>query len=64
MEKEMYSLRKTCTYKEYVTISKLIEDFTALLGTEHVKALATSKEEMAIVERLNREVMLSTKYCV
>jgi hypothetical protein len=38
-------------------ISKLIEDFTALVGTEHVKALATSKEEMAIVERLNREVM-------
>jgi hypothetical protein len=57
MEKEMDSLRKTCTYKEYVTISKLIEDFTALLGTEHVKALATSKEEMAIGERLNREVM-------
>ncbi len=38
-------------------ISKLIEDFTALVGTEHVKALATSKEEMPIVERLNREVM-------
>ena len=38
-------------------ISNLIEDFTALVGTEHVKALAASKEEMAIVERLNREVM-------
>jgi len=37
--------------------SNLIEDFTALVGTEHIKALAASKEEMAIVERLNREVM-------
>ena len=37
--------------------SNLIEDFTALVGTEHIKALAASKEEMAIVERLNREIM-------
>jgi transposase InsO family protein len=37
--------------------SNLIEDFTALVGTEHIKALAASKEELAIVERLNREIM-------
>ena len=38
-------------------ISNLIKDFTALVGTEHIKTLAASKEENAIVERLNKEVM-------
>jgi hypothetical protein len=37
--------------------SHLIEDFIALVGTEHIKTLTASKEENAIVERLNREVM-------
>jgi len=37
--------------------SKLITDILALVGTEHIKTLAASKEENAIVERLNKEVM-------
>jgi hypothetical protein len=37
--------------------SDLIEDYIALVGTEHIKTLTASKEENAIVERLNREVM-------
>ena len=37
--------------------SDLIKDYIALVGTEHVKTLTASKEENAIVERLNREVM-------
>ncbi len=31
----------------------------ALVGTEHVKTMEASKEENAIVERLNREVSLT-----
>ena len=38
-------------------ISNLMRDFMALVGTEHVKTMAASKEENSIVERLNREVM-------
>ena len=38
-------------------VSNLVKDFIALVGTEHVKALSSSKEETAIVERVNREVM-------
>jgi hypothetical protein len=38
-------------------ISNLMKDFMALVGTEHVKTMAASKEENSIVERLNREVM-------
>ena len=37
--------------------SDLIKDYIALVGTEHIKTLTASKEENAIVERLNREVM-------
>ena len=37
--------------------SDLIQDYIALVGTEHIKTLTASKEENAIVERLNREVM-------
>ena len=38
-------------------VSNLTKDFMALVGTEHVKTMEASKEENAIVERLNREVM-------
>jgi len=38
-------------------LSGLIKDFLALVGTEQIKTLTASKEEDAIVERLNREVM-------
>ncbi len=41
-------------------ISNLIKDFMALVGTEHVKTMEASKEENAIVERLNRELTKSS----
>ena len=38
-------------------VNETIREFTELVGTEHVQTLAYSKEENAIVERANKEVM-------
>jgi len=37
--------------------NNIIQEFTRLLGTEHVFTLAYSKQENSIVERVNKEVM-------
>lgn len=38
-------------------VNELITEFTKLIGTEHVRTLAYSKEENAIVERANKETL-------
>ena len=38
-------------------VNELIEEFMKLIGTEHVLTMAYSKEENALVERVNKEVM-------
>jgi len=38
-------------------VNKLIEEFMNLIGTDHVLTMAYSKEENALVERVNKEVM-------
>jgi transposase InsO family protein len=38
-------------------VNDIITEFTKLVGTEHVKTLAYSKEENAIVERANKEAL-------
>jgi transposase InsO family protein len=38
-------------------VNNLIAEFTKIVGTEHVTTMAYSKEENAIVERVNKEVL-------
>ena len=38
-------------------VNELIDEFMATVGPEHVRTMAYSKEENAIVERVNKEVM-------
>jgi transposase InsO family protein len=38
-------------------VNELIEEFVKVIGTEHVKTVRYSKEENAVVERCNREVL-------
>jgi hypothetical protein len=38
-------------------VNELLTEFFSLINTEHVRTLAYSKEENAIVERVNKEVM-------
>jgi len=38
-------------------VNQLIDEFLKVIGTEHVLTMAYSKEENAIVERVNKEVM-------
>ena len=42
-------------YKGYF-IADVIKEFLALVGTSHCLTLAYSKEENAIVERMNKEI--------
>ena len=37
-------------------INKVIKQFTALVGTKHIKTIAYSKQENSIVERQNKEI--------
>ena len=38
-------------------VNQLIDEFMKVIGTEHVLTMAYSKEENAIVERVNKEVL-------
>ena len=38
-------------------VNKIIQEFIKVIGTEHVKTVQYSKEENAVVERCNREIL-------
>ena len=42
-------------------VNDIIQEFIKIIGTEHIKTVQYSKEENAVVERCNRELLRHTR---
>ena len=42
-------------------VNDIIQEFIEIIGTEHIKTVQYSKEENAVVERCNREILHHTR---